>query len=306
MNKLTFHSQCLNDAKVNGPIWKGVDLYSNASPVEISYLKTISKRIWKSQGEKFYRCSLPYEKILFESQWFSFPKTFFKSDFLDVINPDNFRWERNYGYKYQDQELWIKLCWICDELLTDGNLRTELGAHINPFIEPSLLNLSEGDYPIVIHPGGTRQTAIMLFTPPKIKAFFFNTLGKSNMEGFEDIEELNVWDLESTHQTILCPDHGTFIPHIMYKHQASSSIIPGKITYFKRIKNNLKELNLISNKDFPSKHLLPNNVNGNLKFYLEIKKGWLNPMDTLRVLILICLGRELVTDAFSLKLRGKV
>ena len=306
MSNIIFHSSCMDDSKIHGPIYKLYDVYSHASPVEISYLRIISKRSWEYHGEKFYRCSIPYKKIIFESHWFYFPQTFFKSDFLDVIDPDTHVWESNVGYKYTDQELWIKLCWLCDELLTEGNLKDELGSHINPFVDPTRINLGHGDYPIVIHPGGTRQIAVMLFTPPKIKAFFFNTLGKSNMEGFEDIEELNFWDLESTHQTILCPDHGTFIPHVMRKHQASGSIIPGKITYFKRIKNNLKELNLISNKDFPSKHLLPNNVNGNLKFYLEIKKGWLNPMDTLRVLILICLGRELVTDAFSLKLRGKV
>ena len=64
-----------------------------------------------------------------------------------------------------------------------------------------------------------------------------NSVAERYDTAFLDIEELNFWDLESTHQTILCPDHGTFIPHVMRKHQASGSIIPGKITYFKRIKN---------------------------------------------------------------------
>ncbi len=296
----------MDDSKIHGPIYKLYDLKIKSSPTEQLALQTMAQRAWEYHGEKFYRCSLPYKKIIFESHWFYFPQTFFKSDFLDAIDPDTHVWESNVGYKYQDQELWIKLCWLCDELLTEGNLKDELGAHINPFIDPTRINLDHRDYPIVIHPGGTRQIAVMLFTPPKIKAFFFNTLGKSNMEGFEDIEELDFWDLKNTHQTTLCPDHGTFIPHVMIKNQSTSSIIPGKVIYFKRVKNNLKELNFTSNGYFPEKHLLPNNVNGSLKLELTMKKPNLNPMDTLRVLVLICLGRELETDAFSLKLRGKV
>lgn len=306
MNNFTFHQNCLTNSKTQFPLWdsKGNDLYSNWEEHDKHFLRKLTQKVWGKSNEKFYRCSLPYDQIIFESQWFDFPKSFFKSDFLDVINPDEHEWEKNIGYKYFDQEGFIKLCWVCDELLRDGNLRNELGAHINPHIQPMSMLGKDIRVPIVIHPGGTRQVAIMLFTPPKIKSFFFNTRGKSSMEGFEDVEELNFWDIEEeNYQTIICPDHGTFIPHPM---KDSLTIAPKKIDYFKIIKNNLKELNFTSNKPFPNHTLLPKNVNGNLKLELTIKKHSLNELDVLRVFVLICLGRELETDSFSLKLRGKV
>ena len=249
-------------------------------------------RIWESKGEAVYEGTLTPKDFLYNGWWFNQTQAFFQTDFVNRIDPNTFRWEWT---GLPEKDLWaeefLKLVWLCGILIDDKGFKYTLGCHFNPTWNN-----------IVIHPGGTRQHAMMLFPPKEVKVLHFDTYGhQSKIRGkhLKKIDNYIEYCELNNYQIIFCPDHGTFIPHPM---KGVNGIPNSKISQFKRVKFILDNLNLESNFKVPFLHLYSKKTNPN-KCVVEYKIKNLEKISEYninRILVLICLGKDYENEYFKI------
>lgn len=274
-------------------LWGGFDLTSNQPPHIKSSIEELSKSIWESRNEYCYEGEIDPNLVLYSDWLKPICRDFFQSDMINNIDPENFNWESNKKREdYFNAELFIKLIWLCEILLKDGNFKYTMGTHYNPIFNK-----------FVIHPGGTRQHAVLLFPPKKLKVIHFDTGGrKSKMQGQQltKIDNYIEFCNKNDYQVVFVPDHGTFIPHPL---KGTQTIISNKIKHFNIIKTNLYNFNYESNIKIKEleKYDNPNSLNKcKIKYIYPLNDLIINPLDYIRIIILVILQKEYKCKNFEI------
>jgi len=280
-------------------LWGGYDLMSNTSEHSRSSIIELQKRMWKSHNEKAYEVTFDPKEILYSHFWDDMIEEFFKMDFINYINPEEYPWDHTTVNREITAELFVKLVWLCNILIEDKEFKYTIGTHYNPTLDR-----------IVIHPGGTRQHALRLFPPKKVKSIHFDTMGrKARMSSLKykhsikPIENYSEWCEKNNYQTIFTPDYGTFIPHPM---KGSGDIVPGKKETYYKIKKVLENLNLKTNIYLPYINNYSKESNTELctvtyKFNnREDRLKKISNLELARILVLICLKKDWDCSSFNI------
>lgn len=286
-------------------LWGGYDLMSHSSEATRYAIIDLHKRIWDSQNEKSYEVTFSPKEILYSSFRDDMIRQFFKMDFINYVNPEEYNWEYTTDHNEITAELFIKLVWLCNILIEEGEFKYTIGTHFNPVFNR-----------IVIHPGGTRQHALRLFPPKKVKSIHFDTLGNRSLmrslkynQSIKPIENYIEWCALNNYQVIFTPDHGTFIPHPM---KGSNGIISGKKETLVKIKKVLENLNLKSNIPLPYINVYSKSSNTGIctvtrKFKdKEDRLTNLSEINLARILVLICLKKDWDCDSFNITWSEKI
>ena len=290
-NSIKVHPSGLSSTRAR--LWNGFDLTSNQPDYIRSSIEKLSRTIWESRNEYCYEGLIDSHLVLYSDWADHHLDAFFKSDFINKIDIHNFDWEATHDDRLIfDSELFVKLVWLCKVLVEDGNFTYTMGTHYSPVHNN-----------FIIHPGGTRQHAVLLFPPPKLKVIHFDTGGnKSKMQGQQLTRIDNYIDFcqLNDYQIVFTPDHGTFIPHPL---KGTQTIISNKMKNFNIIKENLHNFSFTSN--LPLKELEKyNNPKSTRKCvvkynYQNVDLSF-NPLDRVRIIILIILQKEFKCENFEI------
>lgn len=275
-----------------GRLWGGYDLMSHSTLKEKQAIMGLSSKIWGDKGEAVYEGILSPQDFLYQNFPLDDIRSFFRSDFINKIDPYNWNWEWEYdNLDYMQGEAFIKLVWLCGILIDEGGFKYTLGSHFNPVYNN-----------IVIHPGGVRQHAMRLFPPKEVKVIHFDTFGNKSLmrnKEFKKIDNYIEFCELNDYQIVFTPDHGTFIPHPL---KGTGGIPTAKINQYEKTKLILNNLNLESNRKLPLINRYHNKNNSN-KCIVKYKKQDLEKISTpnlYRILILICLGKNYETEDFKI------
>lgn len=287
---------------MNSEKWKnGAGLYTLAeltariSPQYHDSLKSITKASWERFNEGLYLGEIDPNIITWDGVFSQVVKDGFSNwgKITHDIDPNKFEFESalSGGLHW---ELYLKLCWLSDILITNGKFDNALGCHYNP---------KSGIH--VIHPGGTRQRAFCLFPSSKVEVLYFNTTGKQ-FDFLNNLEKVSIDTMISRGWFFnVVADHGSLIPHMMKDTRTISS---RKKDYFSIVDNNLKKLKIKSN-------IIWGNINW-FKKYIDNKNPnclleWKTNYDekeynSMRIAVLCALRKDYENEYFKITFQNSV
>ena len=200
---------------------------------------------WWRPGEKVWKGELPKSHLVFKpvSEIFCAADLFFNEQAYMVDIPEDHGWDKN----LTNFEWLVKYVWLTYEFIQGGyKFKYPLCCHYNPQENVN-----------VIHPGGTRNLILDLFTDENysVSVRYFNTCG-FYQDWMKNLEPMSLKEIkQELWKTVMVADHATLIPHLL--HTTVSTIPVNKKKWLKKISDRLlnDKLRLKTNHDI--KHLMP-------------------------------------------------
>jgi len=192
-------------------------------------------------------------------------KYFSKGLYSKTITDDTFSNYSDSKYKQYQFEIenYTKAVWLTSIYLNKG-FKNLMGIHWNPEISKWQ-----------IHPGGTRQTVLRLFTKNDHAEFLaFNTGGKDTLfeKVFKDYNHLRSYFLDNEDICLfVTADHGSLIPHVHFDQKSLKSSAIGINGYIETVKNFYKSTHIEFTNFDPKtvNYNLPKNTRNYRKVTLE-------------------------------------